>query len=319
MSPEESATAAAYATRDVPIVPATATAGETRATLIGGKRFESAADLAVMNAGALVGLARIEDVLTAPDDVVISDLMDSDPPTISAETNQRAAAWKAVEHGQSAIAVVGDGDRFIGLVPPWQMLGVLLRENDADLARLGGYVHQSEVARSAMLEPVAARFFHRLPWLSVGLLGAMLAALMLSAFEEQLNAEVALAFFIPGIVYVAAAVGTQTEAVVVRGLSADIEPRGVAVREVATGALVGLVLAIASYPLALLLASPAVALTVALSIWLATSVAAAVAMSLPWLLWRLDFDPAFGSGPLATVVQDVLSLLIYIGLAIVLV
>jgi magnesium transporter len=292
-----------------------ATALEIRERHLRGRRFESAADLAVVDDLALVGLARIEDILAAPDGTTVADLMDPDPPVIAADMNQKAAAWKAVEHGQSAIAVVDDAGDFVGLVPPWQMLAVLLRENDADVARLGGYLHQADVARSAMLEPVARRFIHRLPWLVIGVVGAMLAAVMLSAFEARLEAEVALAFFIPGIVYIADAVGTQTEAVVVRGLSANIHPRGVAVREVLTGALVGMTLAIVTYPMALLLAGPAIAFTVACSVFAATSVATALAMGLPWLLWRLDLDPAFGSGPLATVAQDVLSLLIYVGFA----
>jgi magnesium transporter len=51
---------------------------------------------------------------------------------------------------------------------------------------------------------------------------------------------------------------------------------------------------------------------VALALLAACSTATLVAMTLPWLLWRLGGDPAFGSGPLATVIQDLLSILIYL-------
>ena len=52
-----------------------------------------------------------------------------------------------------------------------------------------------------------------------------------------------------------------------------------------------------------------------LSLLAACATATAVAISLPWLLHRLGVDPAFGSGPLATVIQDLLSILIYLVVA----
>ncbi len=67
---------------------------------------------------------------------------------------------------------------------------------------------------------MAQRLWHRLPWLLVGLLGAMAATALVGGFERQLEANVLLAFFIPAVVYMADAVGTQTEAVLIRALSA---------------------------------------------------------------------------------------------------
>ena len=55
----------------------------------------------------------------------------------------------------------------------------------------------------------------------------------------------------------------------------------------------------------------AVADAVALAVMAASTIATLVALALPWLLHRLGRDPAFGSGPLATVIQDLLSFLIY--------
>ena len=65
----------------------------------------------------------------------------------------------------------------------------------------------------------------------------------------------------------------------------------------------------------LVLGSAAFALTLSLSLVAACAVATVVAMSLPWLMAKLGRDPAFGSGPLATVLQDLLSLVIYFAIA----
>lgn len=223
---------------------------------------------------------------------------------------------KAVAHGQGALGVVDDDGRWLGLIPTWRMLGVLLREHDEDLARLSGYLRETDSARSALTEPVVRRFWHRLPWLLMGLIAAMGAAAIVGGFEAQIEGDVALAFFIPGVVYIADAVGTQTEALVVRGLSVSVAMRSVAGRELVTGVIIGSVLALVAFPLALVWADVGVALTVSLSVLAASAVATAVATGLPVILRRFGLDPAFGAGPLATVVQDLLTLCIYFVLAV---
>ena len=137
---------------------------------------------------------------------------------------------------------------------------------------------------------------------------------MVARFEERLSAQVAVAFFIPAIVYLADAVGTQTEAMVVRGLSFErAAPRPPARRRARGGrdrrrrprhphAGAGCTWCFGD---------AALSLAVALSVLVASSTASACGLIFPWLLWRAGLDPAFGSGPLATVVQDVLSLLVY--------
>jgi magnesium transporter len=285
-----------------------------------GRRFESVHEIAVLRDGALVGLVRIEDVLAADGEVPASKLMDPDPPRIAPGVDQEVAAWQAVQHREGSLAVVDAGGRFLGLIPPHRMLEVLLREHDEDLARLGGFLRGSETARTATEEPVRRRLWHRLPWLLVGLAGAIVAAAIVGGFEDQLSRNVLLAFFIPGIVYMADAVGTQTETLVIRGLSVGVSIRRVLVRELLTGVLVGLILAAVFLPIGLLAWGDAdVAVSVALALLAACSVATLVAMSLPTLLHHLKLDPAFGSGPLATVIQDLLSILIYFAIALVIV
>lgn len=310
------ASAVAHATTAVPVAAPDDLIETVRRSLVDSSRFESAADIAVVDDGRLVGLVRIEDVLSAASGERVRDVMDSDPPVLSPDSPQESAAMKAVAHGQGALGVVDDDGRWLGLIPAWRMLGVLLREHDEDLARLSGYLRETDSARSALTEPVVRRFWHRLPWLLVGLVAAMGAAAIVGGFEAQIEGDVALAFFIPGVVYIADAVGTQTEALVVRGLSVSVAMRAVAGRELFTGLLIGSVLGIVAFPLALVWADFGVASTVSLAVFAASTVATAVATALPVVLRRFGHDPAFGAGPLATVVQDLLTLCIYFVLAV---
>lgn len=281
-----------HLTADVPVCSPDDTAASVRGLLL-TRRFASVVDVAVCVDGGrrLVGLLPVERVLAAPDDTLVASLMDADPPVVAPGLDQEKAAWKAVRHGESSLAVVDSSGTFRGLVRPSRLLAVLLAEHDEDLAGLGGVLASTAGAA----------------WLVRG-------------YEAELTDDVRLAFFVPGVVYMADAVGTQTEALVIRGLSVGVGVRRVYRLESLTGLVVGLMLAAVTFPVVWLAFGAAdLALVVSVALVAACSVATVVAMSLPWLTDRLGRDPALGSGPLATVVQDLLSLLIYFAVAVALV
>ena len=198
------------------------------------------------------------------------------------------------------------------LGPPGRLLRVLELAHEEDLARLGGFLSRAQQARTAAEESLGRRLWHRLPWLGLGLAGAMASAVVVGWFEDELRENVLLALFIPAVVYMADAVGTQTETVVIRGLAAGIAIREVALRELTTGVITGVMIGAAFFPFAVAVwDDAAVAGSVAIALGVSCSIATLVAMALPYGLSRLGRDPAFGSGPLATVIQDLLSVLVY--------
>jgi magnesium transporter len=311
--------AAEYATANVPVALREQSIGEVRDQLA-GRKFRCAEDVVVLESGKLVGLISIEHLLAADAETGVEDVMDPDPPRVAPDTDQERAARQMVARHESSLAVVDPDDGFVGLIPPYRMLRVLLNEHNEDLARIGGYLAGSARARGAAEEPVTQRLWHRLPWLLVGLLGAMGATAIVGGYEKQLEANVLLAFFIPAVVYMADAVGTQTETVVIRALSAGITVRSVLRRELLTGIVMGVVIGIAFLAFALIGWGEAdVAAAVALAMFASCSIATLVAMALPALFQRLGLDPAFGCGPLATVIQDLLSIAVYLAIVVALV
>ncbi len=305
-------TAAAHAVSNVPTAHPDDRVGATL-TRMRGRSFASAALVAVCSGDRLEGLVTVERLLAAPDDTALSAIMDPDVPVVSSGTHQERAAWLAAQRAEPGLAVVDERGHFRGLIPPPRLLAILLSEHDEDLDRLGGFLSSTAAARSASQETVRRRLWHRLPWLAVGLVGAMASAGLLASVEEQMAANLTVAYFIPGIVYLADAVGTQTETLAIRGLSVGVGIGGIVRREALTGLLVGCLLAGAMFPaITWLWGDPVLAVAVAVSVLAASTIATLVALSLPWLLQRLGRDPAFGSGPLATVAQDLLSIVIYL-------
>ena len=124
-------TASAHVCRDVPRAAPAATAGEVRKELT-AHRYETVADIAVCHGDRLVGLVPVELVLAAPEGDEIGTLMDSDPPVVGPGTDQEVAAWKAVTHGETSLAVVDADGRFVG--DPQEIPFVVVRHRHAHTA-----------------------------------------------------------------------------------------------------------------------------------------------------------------------------------------
>jgi magnesium transporter len=273
--------------------------------------------LVVSEEGRLRGLVDAGSLLGAEPDTPVLALAKAAGASVGPSTSAERAAWLAAHANATAVAVVDDQHRCLGLIPASRLLALMVHEHEVDLARIGGFLRGTRRARTAGEEAVVRRVWHRLPWLLVGLLGAVAAAQIVSVFEGDLAETVTLAFFLPGIVYMADAVGTQTETLVIRGLSVGVSQSKIFRLEALTGGVIGVFLSVAIFPLALLVTGDtAVATVVSLALFASASTATVVAVSLPSLMERLDVDPAFGSGPLATVIQDILSITIYFAMAV---
>lgn len=306
-------TAAHYLVGGVPRVRPQQSAAEVVAGLA-GRDFECADLVCVLDDDErLVGILSAADLLTLPAGRPVGEAMRRDYPRVHADVDQERVASLALHHMLDAVPIVDRGERLLGVVPPSALLHILRREHVEDIHRIAGIGRESHRAREAIEAPPLRRARHRLPWLIIGLLGSMLATFIVARFEAALSEKVAIAFFVPGLVYLADAIGTQTEAVAVRGLS--LSHAGLAHLiggELRTGLLIGLVLGAITLPAVwLAFGDWQLALAVTVALLAAGGVATSIGLILPWLLQRLGTDPAYGSGPLATIIQDVLSILIY--------
>jgi magnesium transporter len=311
--PHPADTAAHHLNRDVPL----ARADERAATV---RRRLQAHPAPTWNVvcltdarGGLVGLVDARSLLMLRDDQRVGEASIRNVPHVLPGTDQERVASIALHHDLPAVPVVDANGQLLGVVGTAELLRILREEHVEDLHRLAGISRETRRAREAIDEAPLRRVRHRLPWLVVGLLGSVAATWVMSRFEHALAARPAIAFFVPALVYLADAIGTQSEAVAVRGLSLSHTRIGRLVGgEIRAGLLIGACLALIALPLvAFSFDDMGLGLAVAAALVGAGTVAAGVGILLPWLLGRIGLDPAYGSGPLATIVQDVLTLLIY--------
>ena len=275
---------------------------------------ESVEIICVTNgSGRLVGALPIGRLFAFDGAVTLGEAMDPAFPRIGPAADQETAASLALHHHVDALPVVDIDGNLLGVMPSQALLQALRREHVEDLHVLAGIRRESVQARHAIEDPPMRGARHRLPWLLVGLGGGAVATAAMATFEATLEKTVAVAFFVPALVYLADAIGTQTEAIAVRGLSLTRTGIGHLLSvELRTGMLIGATLgALAFLPIWVAFDNVRLAAAVSVSIFAAGSIAAAIGLGLPWLFARRGLDPAYGSGPVATVIQDILSILVY--------
>jgi magnesium transporter len=267
--------------------------------------------------GRLEGFVRIND-LFADTGRVIEEIMVPGQEAARSEDDQEQIAVLAMRLNMIVVPVVDDDQKLIGAVPPEALFGILRAEHMEDLQRFAGIVTHEQGPNVALGAPLYDRVRRRLPWLIFGLIASSVITFLMMGFEQTLSANVTVAFFVPAIVYIAGAIGTQAISVAVQGLSADNIPVGVLLRDeliigIAIGAILGSISFICVYAV---FHDIALSLAVGLTVLGGGTVSAIVGFGLPWLFRRFGSDPALGSGPICTIVQDVASISIYFGLVI---
>lgn len=286
-----------------------------------GQHFDCADTVFVTDdGGALQGIVRINDLFANGADT-IAEIMEPEHEAVTPEADQEAIAQLAIRLNMIAVPVVDDGDRLIGAVPPEALFRILREEHMEDLQRLAGIGAHEAGPEAALDAPLRDRFARRLPWLVFGLAASTVVTLVMIRFEEALQANVTVAFFVPALVYIAGAIGAQAVSVSVRGLSTQDVSIAVLLRdEMAIGLAIGASLGILSAGGVLAaFGDGLLALAVGIAVLAGGAVSAVVGFALPWLFKRLGSDPAMGSGPVCTVIQDAASLMIYFAVVTVLI
>ena len=273
----------------------------------------------VDDSGIFTGVISIRDVFRQPPDTPVGEICRRENlHVVHPAAHQERAAYLALRNGIKAVPVVDHDHVFLGAIPSDALLRILYKETHEDLLRRSGVHAGHPLFDNVLTLPLKTSILHRLPWLLLGLLGGLFAAQVVGFFEDTLSKNLILAAFIPLIVYMSDAVGTQTEAFIIRDLAMDrkIPFLRYFTRQFLVTVVIAALCAAALFLLCILFyRDMAVGVTVGAALFAAVVSSLCTGLLIPWLLSRFHADPANASGPVATMIQDILSLCIYFTIA----
>jgi magnesium transporter len=309
-------TAGFYMTRAVPIVNATAKAAAVRAYLhTKVKEFATIDYIYVVDhSGAFVGILSYRTLLSASPRAHIKEICTTAPLfSVRPESPADDVAHHSLHHAVSSIAVVDKQNHLVGVIPAAGIVRML------HCHRIEALFHQAGIDREHALDTVMKTPFlksvrHRIVWLVLGLFGGLLAAKIIGLFEHTLEQNILLAAFIPLVVYLADAVRTQLEAFTIRDLAIfrHVQYTQYFMRQLAIVALIAVLLSLLAFCVSFLMYQQlSVSHVIALAIFSASLISVITGILVPIASKKFALDPANVSGPIGTIIQDVLSVSVY--------
>lgn len=271
----------------------------------------------VLKNGKLTGVISIKDILRQPKSAKVSQVMIKDLAVAHPYTDQERVAHLALKNNIKAVPVVDKEGFFLGVVPSDVILEVVYQEAGEDILGLAG-VPEFKMAKhgldDTMKLSIATLLKHRLPWLIIGLFGGLLTAKIIGLFEYTLEKNIILASFIPLIVYMGGATLAQTQAFLIRDLALNptLKFGKYFLKQLLVIFFIATFAAVILFGFGLLIYKNLLIIQI-----IATALFAAIISSIltglvvPYLFSKLKMDPANASGPIATIIQDLLGVTLY--------
>jgi magnesium transporter len=265
----------------------------------------------------LIGVLSLYRLMLSPGATQVTALIAPTTVRVRASADRETAANLLTERNLLAIPVVDDEDHLLGIITQDDVADVLEAEATEDIERLGGSQPLNVPYR---LSSVGLLVRKRVGWLLLLFIAEAYTGSVLRAFSDELEAAVALSFFIPLLIGTGGNVGSQTVTLIVRAMALnEVSLRDVgwiAWKELRVGLVIGAIMAAVAIVRAQLLGvGTNIGIVVAVTILAICLWSALVAAVLPLTLRRLRIDPAVVSAPLITTLVDGTGLIIYFEIA----
>lgn len=264
----------------------------------------------------LKGTLPLKKMITDPSVSKIKHVMQTDPFKVHTETPIDEVAIDFEKYDLVAMPVVDSIGRLVGQITVDDIMDTVREQSERDYQLASGISSDVDVDDSVFAQTKA-----RIPWLLIGIIGGVINSIILTGFEAQIAAVTALAIFIPLIGGTGGNVGVQASAIVVQGLAnGRLEVRN-AWRQIGHEVLVALLNAVVISGVVLiyvLCTQPrmyAVSFAVAASLFCVVIFATVFGTFVPLMLERLHINPALATGPFIQIMDDIVGLLIYVGMS----
>jgi len=263
--------------------------------------------------GKLIGVVSLRDMLRSRRSVKLSDIL-HEPIMVHPETSQDELVELFDENPFLGIPVVDDQGVLLGVVSRIEVAEAELERAESEsLAR-------QQVGDELRSMPTLLRSKRRLAWLSSNIVLNIIAASVISAYEETLTAVIAIAVFLPMVSDMSGCSGNQAVGVSMRELSLGLtRPQDlfhVLKKELGVGVINGIVLGILIGIVAWFWKDNVyLGLVIGLALASNTILAVSIGGTVPLILKNFGIDPAVASGPLLTTVTDMAGFFLVLSLA----
>jgi len=270
----------------------------------------------------LIGITTVKDLLLAEDDELVKSIMEENVISVTTLADQEQVAQMFSNYNFLALPVVDNENRLVGIVTIDDAIDVIQEEATEDIEKMAAVLPSD---KPYMKTSVFGLYKKRAPWLLILMLSATFTSAIISSFEAVLANVLILSSFIPMITGSGGNAGSQASVSVIRALSlGEIHFKSIFLvlwKEFRVSILCGITLAAANFVKLLLFDlngqenAFVIALVISLTLVGTIIMAKLVGSSLPLLASKVGFDPAVMANPLISTVCDSLSLLIYFGVA----
>jgi len=298
-------------------LPEDATIGETIARLQESPDVEMVFYIYVVDGhGTLVGVLSLRQLLQRRPEAPLSDVMVTDVLRVRTEMDQEEVAQLVASYNILAVPVVNQQGKLVGVITVDDIIDVIKEEATEDMYRMAGLGVSESVFTKA-----SRSIRMRIPWLTVNLATAFVAAWVVSLFEEDIARFAILAVFMPMVPLLGGNAGNQTLTVMVRGIALGElswkNSRQALFKELAVGSANGLMIGILIAGVSWVWkGDPRIGLALALAMIGTMVVAAVVGTLMPLTLRWLKVDPALASSVFVTTATDVSGFLLFLSIGV---
>lgn len=270
--------------------------------------------------GRLLDAVKLKDFILARQDAKVETLMDEEYYSVQASADREEAVQVIQHYDINSLAVTDKNGVMLGIVTVDDIMDVAEQETTEDFHKLGATGSLNISIREA-----SAGFLYRkrIGWLMILVLVNLVSGLAIAMFETAIEAVIALVFFLPLIIASSGNAGSQSATLMVRALATgDVEAADwlrLWGKEFAVALGLGITMGLAVSLIGIWRGGPELGMQLAMVVGFAmlavVIMGAMIGMLLPFLLERLNMDPATASTPLITSVADVVGILIYFSIA----
>ncbi|MFU8786260.1 MAG: magnesium transporter [Candidatus Izemoplasmataceae bacterium] len=272
----------------------------------------------------LIGLVDLRELIVAKSPKKIKSIMDKSFYSVHVDDDIQEVVKDIQRYDTNAMPVLNDFGQIEGIITMYDALDIIEEEAHDDYAKLAAISTDYDMRQSAFIN-AKRRFL----WLALLLVLNILVTGVIASYEGTISRAVALVLFQPLILGMAGNIGTQSLAVTILGISRETLHSKINIiahltKEFLVGIINGLILGLLAFGFAYarLTLSPIgvadpklVAIVVGLSVFSALTISAFIGSAIPLLLNAMKIDPAVASGPFITTINDITALIVYFGLA----